>query len=358
MQALKGSFQALMFYDVADEIRLDEVRRTLAELHPERRPEFRGSMPAYLGPERPPVAHQAGAVEVAGVAWSCVVKLYDHGVLSVALERPFESGWEELQALCSHRIGAPEIEATALRVAKEQMRRIERALHRPYGEWISEDYHIVHVHSGGSATARETIAANGGHIARIVRGEPAALSESETGEILKDSMSYYPTDLLVVGWAAAFVCDTPEGAAPTTQLLEYANAQLVEFRHYDNLMTRLLSIAHDELERRRAPWLRWKAGRDAQRLNRTRLEVIELTERLDNSIKFLSDMFYARVYRMAAQRIGVTDYRELVDQKLEIAGELYRHMAEESHQARAFMLEFMVVVILVIELGLFLAGKR
>jgi len=64
----------------------------------------------------------------------------------------------------------------------------------------------------------------------------------------------------------------------------------------------------------------------------------------------LSDMFYARAYRMAASRVGVPDYRHLVEEKLRTAGELYQFMVDAFHQARAFVLEVMVVAILVIEL--------
>ena len=91
-------------------------------------------------------------------------------------------------------------------------------------------------------------------------------------------------------------------------------------------------------------------AREAERLNTLRLDVIELTEHTDNAIKFLSDMFYARAHRIAATRIGVPDYRSLVDEKLRTAGELYDFMVNEFHQARAFVLEVMVVAILVIEL--------
>ena len=95
---------------------------------------------------------------------------------------------------------------------------------------------------------------------------------------------------------------------------------------------------------------RWKMAREAERLNTLRLDVIELTERTDNAIKFLGDMFYARVHRMAAGRVGVPDYRNLVEEKLRTAGELYDFMVNEFHQARAFVLEAMVVAILVLEL--------
>jgi len=43
-------------------------------------------------------------------------------------------------------------------------------------------------------------------------------------------------------------------------------------------------------------------GAPSESLPRCDLDCYELTERTDNAIKFLSDMFYARAYRMAAAR--------------------------------------------------------
>jgi uncharacterized Rmd1/YagE family protein len=102
---------------------------------------------------------------------------------------------------------------------------------------------------------------------------------------------------------------------------------------------------------------RWRLAREAERLNALRLEVTELTERIDNSIKFLSDMFYARLYRLAATKVGVPDYRDLVDEKLRTAGELYEFMVEKFNHARGFVLELIVVIILVIELVFLFKGK-
>ncbi|MBL8220477.1 MAG: hypothetical protein JNL62_14685, partial [Bryobacterales bacterium] len=92
-------------------------------------------------------------------------------------------------------------------------------------------------------------------------------------------------------------------------------------------------------------------------LNAIRLEVMELSERADTAIKFLSDMFYARAFKLAAGRIGAPDYRLLVDEKVRTAGELYRFLMEEFHHARAFVLEFMVVLILIIDLIYLFRGK-
>jgi hypothetical protein len=104
-------------------------------------------------------------------------------------------------------------------------------------------------------------------------------------------------------------------------------------------------------------WKRWKAARDAEHLNTIRLDYQELVERTDNAIKFLSDMFYARMYKLAASRIGVSDYLTLVNEKLTTARDLYESMVNEFHQGRAFFLELLVVIILVVEIVFLFFGK-
>jgi len=206
-------------------------------------------------------------------------------------------------------------------------------------------------------TAEELIAERGDEIAQVVRGEEIRLADDERMEILQSRRSYYPDDLVVIGWTAALVYDTPEDALPVMQLLEYANSQLIEFRYYDEMLTRLLADVYRSLDKGTGVLARWRLAREAGRLNTIRLDVRELTERMDNSIKFLSDMYSARVYRLAASKVGVTDYRRLVDEKLRTAGDLYQFMVDQFQQGRAFVLELMVVVILVIELVFLFEGK-
>jgi hypothetical protein len=88
------------------------------------------------------------------------------------------------------------------------------------------------------------------------------------------------------------------------------------------------------------------------------VDVTELTERTNNALKFVGDMFFARVYKLCSGKIGVTDYQALVREKLRTADELYDFMIEEFHQARAFLLEFIVVLILLIELFFLFHGKK
>jgi hypothetical protein len=356
MTSCRGSFRALLFYDVADEIRLDVLRELLGISQAERKPEFKLPAPGYVRFERPPVVESAGIVTLStGERLEGRLKYFDYGVVSLELELMFEAGWEELIRLTNRWIEQPEIEQKALQIARKRVDGLTRALSQPYTEWLNEIYYTVHVcqvqvAGGRVLTASELLGQNGAAIAQIVRGDVNPLSPSEEREVLGSSMSYYPSDLLVVGWMAAFLYDTAEGAAPTVQLLEYANTQLLEYRRYDEVLTRVLKQAYEALEHGGGYLRRWRYARQATRLNTLRLDITELTERTDNAIKFLSDMFYARTYQLAAAKIGVNDYRHLVDEKLRTAGELYEFMVNEFRQARGFVLELLVVIMILIEI--------
>jgi hypothetical protein len=354
--ALEGSLWVLFLYDVSEEISLKDLRQILGTERPEREPSFRRPVPEYVRFQEPPVVEHAGPIVLEkGVRLEARFNYYQYGVVSIALELPFACEWKELVELSSHWIGSAELELQAGEVLQKHIERARPALRQPYSRRLSEDYGFIHLRQlksedGDHVTGAELIANQGPAIAQMVRGECSALSEEEVREILQPRMSYYPHDLLIVGWAAAFIYDSPEGAAPTMQLLEYANTQLLEFRHYDEILTGVLNGVYPTVGKKKSFLARWRLAREAERLNAIRLDIEELTERMDNSIKFLSDMFAARVYRLAAARIGVPDYRKLVDDKLQTAAGLYHSMIEQFHQASAFVLELMVVIILIIDL--------
>ena len=70
----------------------------------------------------------------------------------------------------------------------------------------------------------------------------------------------------------------------------------------------------------------------------------------------MSDIYYARVYELAAKRMGVTDYRNLVEGKLRTAGELYDFMMDQFNEARSFVLEVAIVVLFTLDIILLLSG--
>jgi hypothetical protein len=243
-------------------------------------------------------------------------------------------------------------------IVRQKLERAASCMVKPYARWLSEDYFIFHVRDvAGAPTADELIRDNVLRIAQIVRGDRLNLSTGECTEVLHSRISYYTSDVAVIGWNAAFLYDSTAGAETAIQLLEYANSQLLEFRHYDELLSGILDGVYASLERKKGTFARWRLARSATNLHTVLLDVAELTERADNAIKFLSDMFAARLYKLAASKVGVPDYKELVERKLKTAEDLYDFMVEQFNQSRAFFLEAIVVLILLIELFYFFRGR-
>ncbi len=342
----------LLLFDVADEIRLPELSQALGIAASERAPAFPRPAPDYVRFERPPVVEP---VRFDGFE-AARIKYYAYGVASVEFDRRFDLDWPELIERSAAWLADPSITASARELLRPRIERASRAIDNPYANWLDEDYAIITVPP--SESAADLLAAHSHEIAQLVRGDNRPLSSAEVQEILGASISYYPNDLLVPAWSAAFVYDTPEGAEPTIQLLEYANTQLLEFRRYDDLLTQVLAGVYRSIERGGTGiWRRWGLAREAERLNTIRLDITDIAERTETSIKFLSDMFYARMYRVAAARVGVPDYRRLVDHKLRTAGELYELMVGRFERSRAFVLELLVVIILIIEIVFLFRGK-
>jgi hypothetical protein len=349
-KALQGSVLVLIQFDVCEEINLDSLR----DIFGARRQEasFKHAAPGYVRFQRAPVVEPVEPLILeSGERLDVQIKYYDYGVLSVVFELPFSGDWDTLVRLAGRWVWDTDFTSFAQKIVKQKIERARPALIKLYDSWLHEDYFVFHVRDiAGNPSAAELLSAQGGRIAQIVRGENMPLSEGEQQEVMQSKISYYPNDLAVISWNGAFLYDSTAGAETVIQLLEYANSQLLEFRHYDELLTRELASVYDFMDHGSGIWARWRTAKRATRLHTVLLDVDELTERADNAIKFLSDMFSARLYKVAASKIGVTDYKDLVNQKVHTAEELYRFMIDQFHQSRAFVLELMVVIILIIDL--------
>jgi hypothetical protein len=360
---VQGYFRVFNFFDLGEAFDLEKLRTILrpnAPAHPsaniQRAPEYSQtqniSIQEVIGPINLPT----------GESLEASLKYYWFGVASVELATPFRCEFDSFSCESSRWMNAPEVETAAEELLRARLQQIGPVVIRPATKWLDEDYLVIDVHSAlhpdeRSATAAELLQTYGDQIAELVRGETVALAASEREEVLRSALSYYPTDLVVVGWGAALVYDKPDATSAVIDILEYANTQLLEFRYYDELLTTLLSNVYSSLEGHESFGSRWRLSRRAGRLNRLRLDVMDLAERTEYSVKFISDTFYARVYRVSSARIGVEDYKTLVGEKLKTAGELYDFMVAEFNERRMFAVEIVVAVLVLLDVILLLRGK-
>jgi hypothetical protein len=358
MSITAGHATAFFLFDVAEGVSLDALPRMLgpaerARLAP------KPATPSYVQYQTPPLSFDAEAVGLAPVEHCRTrVKVFDYGVVSVALSQPFAGTWTELVALGQRVIDNAALERAAESLCRQLLDRMRGALSKPRAMFLAEDYVVFSVTCLSEPLSADALAErHGTEIAQLLRAEKQPLSRQERDEILRHRLSYLADDLVVPTWNAALVYDTEAGAQAALEILEYANSQLLEFRYYDDTLDAELARIYKELQKPRVSlWGARRQTRAAHQVQSLLVELHELTDHTENALKFVGDVYAARLFALAAARLGLDRWKASVQEKLKTLDDIYRFAVEQTAMARGEFLELTIVLILVLELVLFFLG--
>lgn len=280
------------------------------------------------------------------------VTLFDFAGVSVALHVPFRMAAESLRDLANW-LANPSAVVQAVRSAVEPLyQRILSAIQKPQWEDdLSEEYFVFQLTSEGGVAAPDLLhGSNATWLAALLRLEGGPLSSEEVAEALRLHLSYSPDDLLVPDWAAAVLFD--RDCDETLQTIEFANLQLLEFRHLDNRLDESLAEAYrliHPLVESRLPFWR-NHGRPLRALGELKVEANSLFERTGNVLKLVGDQYLARVYRLLVSRFHLEDWDQSIQRKLESAEGVYRVVADQAAFFRTEFLEIIVIGLIFLEI--------
>lgn len=355
-----GQVVGFFLFDVGEQVDLAAIPALLDGRARPARLLLKPPAPAYVQYGTPPVDIDGDVLGTPTLHdYRVRVRVYDYGVVSVSLTRPFRGAWADLLALAPALLENQELEQRTEQVAKEALRRLAPAFRRPRATFLFEDYAVFVVHECARQTsAADLVERRGGDIASLLRVERQALSAQERESVLAHRISYLEEDLVVPAWNAAFVYDTPTGAAAALEILEFANSQLLDYRHYDQLLDREMAAIYADLQRPRLldQWVGSRYARAARQVHTLFIDVTELTDRTENTIKFVGDLYAVRLFRLVGERLGLDTWRADVQSKLRTLDDIYRFAVEQTAMSRGHFLELIVVIILVLELGMILLG--
>jgi hypothetical protein len=338
---------------------LAAARRLLGAAAERPRLAVKPAVPAYVQYQDPPVQVDAEALgpPVGGGA-QARLKIYDYGVISLSLTRAFQGTWAELHALAQGAASAA-LEREAERLCRQAADRLRAAMQDPRDSYLSEDYFVYALTSvDGAPTGDQLVASHGADIARLLRGEAEPLSGQERDEVLRHRLSYLASDLVVPSWNGAFVYDSEAGLPGALEILEFANSQLLQFRYYDQRLDRELTRIYAQLQQTRwyEPWIGRRYTAAARELHALFIDVNELTDRTENALKLVGDVYAARLLGLAAARLGLGAWKDAVRDKLKTLDDIYRFAVDQTAMDRGEILEAAIVFILVLELVLFFMG--
>ncbi|WP_027717041.1 hypothetical protein [Desulfovirgula thermocuniculi] len=355
---MPNSIWLYRIFDVADEINLNKVEELLAHTKPTSRLRLSRLPLRAVHIPNPPVTVELGEDVVAVGGRPLQVrfagKIYDLGVISLVMHVliPPHFGYEEIRDLAvfldENQQAAREINAIFEGKLKEITGILSAAMVRPGTRNAEEDYTLFFFQEWREEWDPVP----------LLLADPDPVSPQVRKETLQHTFSYGPGDMAIITWASALVYDAA-GSQDIPDLLEFALTQLVELRYYDKLLSEEMGKMYDDIEEaERATQLR-RLGYYRHIMNRLMelvVDINEILERIQNSIKVTEDVYYARVYGAALSVFRTRAWVESIERKLSVIMQNYTMLSNRVINQQSTLLEAAIVLLFALEILLTLAN--
>lgn len=361
-QILQGQVVAMFAFDVGYEVSLEKLSAIMATT-PVQPLSRKKQTPTHLQYTKPPqILHLGIATGHFPSPGNIQATIFDFGAVSISYRWNLTGGaplpLNQLPQI-SHDLHELNLEIHAKEQVEALMLKIEPAIVRPKLADLIEDYYLfIFEKLDAPLSAEELVANHRAELAQALRFEKIKLSRSQQDEALAQNISYYEHDVTLIDWNAAVIYDPDY--EDTANVLELLNVELLEARYIDRQLDKRIS-EYASLVRKRIEWpipLRTPYRKAIEDLAELRLESSLLSERVENALKLVGDLFLARLHSAAAKRFYLQEWETTISRKLEIISDFYDLMNDRLHTVQSQTLEVIIVVLILVELILPLIGRH
>jgi hypothetical protein len=368
LHVVTGAVIAYRLFDVAYAVNLAEAERLWAQRarSTSTRSRLSTTPPKAIAFGVPPVELTLDPVALhlgaASASAHVTMRLYDFGVVTFALRLAADGlpwpAFTEFMNTVDRSVGPGAATDVWISLLAQFRATFVGALIRPTESTVEEDYLVGAVTAFDEILTAEALRERV-DLVPLLSGEQRPLSAAARQDLLGQHFSYYTDDLAVLTWDRAFIYE-PRRDSDVADILEVANAQLLEMRYYDELLDAELPRMYTLVEgaQRTAFLLASRRFANlARRLSALVAEVTELTEKVDNALQVTEDVYLARVYAAALELFRVPTVGVAVDRKLAIVRDTYAALYQEASAARAALMEGTIVLLIVLEIILALIHR-
>lgn len=291
---------------------------------------------AYLPPKYFKNYHIPLSVELpqADISSFCTsVQVHSFGVLSLRYAIPFKSTLEELRshlnAIYDNSYNQSVKDASII------YHRIHSAIKQPRFFQLRTTYMVIQLNQEPEHLDPVNLKDEyGSIIASMLRFETESLSEHKKNEILAPATGYYRGDLTIIDTEAAFIYDDEyEDILP---LFEFANIQQLELQYFDRFLDEQLNVVYNRQVTRLPfkaylPFIGALINNPVDDLGKLRVDISVITERLENSVKLAGEAYFAELFDLLMENLGIKSWKESIERKLSIIqdiGTVYQNKVE------------------------------
>lgn len=346
--AFAGNVFIFHCFDIGDDINFEMIRRQ--QILARRQPNFSRHFKNYHIPitvELPHPHHSAQCEQIT---------LHSFGVVSLRYRIPFFSTLDALRTKINDIDS--QYEERSISDAQALFKRIKSAVNEAKFYQMHKSYVLVQVEPQlplfDAHTFKEQF---GSTVASILRFETETLSEFTRDEILESAHGYYRGDLIIIDNDAAFAYD--DDYEELLDLFEFANVQDLELQFFDRLLDERLTQAYGTDPRKKLPMQAFYlpfwgvlVNDPVSELNRLRVDISVVTERLESSIKVSGEPYYVELYQTLSKKLALESWRESIAKKLELVSNITSFYQEKIDVVRQDFFTVIIIILIFLELML------
>lgn len=278
-------------------------------------------------------------------------KIHNFGVITMRYQIPFSSTLEEVRA----RINDIDYQFQEQSVADAGaiFQKIKSFVIQPKFFHLRCSYDLIQVNTKPERNDVVQFKHDYGNvITSLLRFETETLSDYQRNEILADAIGYYQGDLILIDSEAAFAYD--DEYDEKLEIIEFANIQFLELQYFDRVLDKKLNVYYEG----KLKDLSWRAylpvfggaSQSLGELERVKVDISVITDRLENSVKLAGDAYYSELYALLFTKLGLKSWRESLSTKLSIIQDISYVHQNRIESGRQDFLSWIIIVLIFIEL--------
>jgi len=354
MRVNRGFFLIYRIYDVASEIDLKEI----SKLYDLKRLEISkkyGKRLVYF--RNPPIILFLEQTKIKNLNTDIFIKFYEFGALSV-ISKIYINNFDirEIFKIFRDMLESEEIDIISKNYLNRIFEQYKKFFKKPSIYEDYEDYSIIYILEFNKKLKSNEIL-DEIDIPRLLLGENYNLSEQTENSLLKNKFSYSNEDLVVLNWDSAFIYE-PDGIMDIPDLIEFANAQLLELRYYDSYLDNVLDETYNVIELFKGSIFEYpKYQKVLKKLLLLYNEITEAKEVILNSLKIIEDSYFAKIYSKMLEILGAYNWQRSIDSKERALFEIYNFLSTQVSNRRLELLEIIIILVILFEIVIFLFVK-
>lgn len=278
--------------------------------------------------------------------------LFEFGVVSIHLVVPFAGTLPNLVGFMETAYESDALKQYARRALDRVLEDIGPAVSRLSVSPHYEDYFVFQIEEfDPPLKVDDLIKEYPETVARLLRGERERLSHEETQDIISHRVSYSMEDVTFVGWDCAIVYDTePEDICT---VLEYTNVALLEFAFLNEKISQALDEFYDYLTPlggRTSPMTFKSLYPQLRNIGQFQLDAEIVFDGVTNALKLFGDVFLARLYDLASQQLGLDEWQESINRKLDTIESIYGKLSDAESNRRLEILEWIIIILIAVSI--------